>query len=384
MSLLAEKSRLRKIQIAALKKVSRKYGYYGDYPPFLQWDEVKVDFKQESYKCGSEKTSTVIRCYSTLDNSICEYKTGWIVTGHDNICMIENCGKKFTMWNRKHHCRDCGIYFCCGREKNFLKEKICLKCYKIGVEKKILEELNPKSPAVSSFNIIVDDEGQYDLSDSSQQTSSIGGDASDTNSIKSPSSSLNSSGNELINSGTLSTLIRVSRTENVNNERNKNSILSDGASSTISYVKNKILKKVKIHNTSNNRIAVIISPNEYQWQSTIRDIQVGMKSSLASVEMSAKRNTPEYEVSHINVDPSQSIQIKIVTSPVYITCFSIHSDDGESIIAYQYRRLMVNQLVCAGSKIIIDRDHVNCYDNVPWISQSQFDQILHKNIPNLI
>ena len=63
------------------------------------------------------------------------YGVDWQKDGEAVACWNPECGKKFTMIVRKHHCRSCGKIFCakCTKTKKLIEssgkvEKVCDLC----------------------------------------------------------------------------------------------------------------------------------------------------------------------------------------------------------------------------------------------------------------
>lgn len=97
-------------------------------------DPITVDLRELTI--NFDHTPTVVRrvYLETLDSSSLT-SVGWVVNEHMGFCM--SCLKTFNLFNRRHHCRACGLLICgeCSPSSALLKDfedigpqKVCGKC----------------------------------------------------------------------------------------------------------------------------------------------------------------------------------------------------------------------------------------------------------------
>lgn len=83
-----------------------------------------------------DHTPTMVRrVYLQTSDSSSLTSVGWVINEHIGFCM--SCLKSFTLFNRRHHCRACGLLLCseCTPSSSLLQEfedlgvqRVCGKC----------------------------------------------------------------------------------------------------------------------------------------------------------------------------------------------------------------------------------------------------------------
>uniref|UniRef100_F1KRQ0 FYVE, RhoGEF and PH domain-containing protein 6 n=1 Tax=Ascaris suum TaxID=6253 RepID=F1KRQ0_ASCSU len=66
-----------------------------------------------------------------------KYVAPWIPDPKATTCMMAGCNTKFNVFNRRHHCRECGALICGNcvghapvkNGSNFIRQKVCPECY---------------------------------------------------------------------------------------------------------------------------------------------------------------------------------------------------------------------------------------------------------------
>ena len=101
-------------------------------------------------------THTLSLSHYTGGNQTVVPRAVWVPDSHSKECMV--CGQKFTAFNRKHHCRQCGRVVCStcsphrviidGQTTDGKPERVCSGCIKevTTIKSKGSPELNAKQP----------------------------------------------------------------------------------------------------------------------------------------------------------------------------------------------------------------------------------------------
>jgi hypothetical protein len=140
-----------------------------DYSKFWKIDlrklivEVEDGVERENwFRLFSPKKSTAIQCASkierdnwvkkilqtqnelrslprrneSINDETAEFSALWVADDETTMCMMEDCARRFTLFQRRHHCRKCGYVICraCSAfallpNGSYEKSRVCPPCY---------------------------------------------------------------------------------------------------------------------------------------------------------------------------------------------------------------------------------------------------------------